>query len=107
MVTGITPAELLERRRRGEPVVLVDMREPWETAFAPVPCDHHRIPMGQIADRLGELDRNAVTVVICHAGVRSLAVAHFLERHGFATVLNLTGGIDTWSVTVDPSIPRY
>ena len=107
MVAGISPEQVLERRRRGEPIVLVDVREPWETAFAPVPCDHRRIPMGQIADRLGELDPHAVTVVICHAGVRSLAVAHFLERHGFAAVFNLTGGIDAWSITVDPSIPRY
>lgn len=107
MVTGITPEEFLERRGHGEPIVLVDVREPWETEFAPVPCAHHRIPMGQIADRVGELDPKAVTVVICHAGVRSLAVAHFLERHGFATVLNLTGGIDAWSIRVDPSVPRY
>lgn len=107
MVTGITPEEFLERRRRGEPIVLVDVREPWETAFAPVPCEHRRIPMGQIADRVGELDPNAVTVVICHAGVRSLAVAQFLMRHGFAAALNLTGGIDAWSIRVDPSIPRY
>ena len=107
MVTGISPEQLVERRRRGEPIVLVDVREPWETEFAPVPGEHRRIPMGRIPDRLGELDPNAVTVVICHAGVRSLAVAHFLERHGFVTVFNLTGGIDAWSITVDPSIPRY
>ncbi|HUY84745.1 MAG TPA: rhodanese-like domain-containing protein [Steroidobacteraceae bacterium] len=107
MVGAITPAELLERRRRGDRLVLLDVREAWETALAPVPGEHLWIPMGRIADRVGELDAAAATVVICHSGGRSLAVAHFLERHGFATVLNLTGGIDAWSVTVDPSIPRY
>ena len=65
------------------------------------------IPMGQIADRLGELDPKQETVVICRSGGRSLQVANFLERNGFATVANLTGGILAWSADLDPSIPRY
>ncbi|NNM61589.1 MAG: sulfurtransferase [Steroidobacteraceae bacterium] len=107
MIAGVTVRELLERRSRDEPMVLLDVREAWEIALAPVPGEHLHIPMGEIPTRLGELDPATPTIVLCHAGARSLQVAHFLERRGFQSVFNLTGGIDAWSVDVDPSIPRY
>ncbi|HVC01008.1 MAG TPA: rhodanese-like domain-containing protein [Steroidobacteraceae bacterium] len=107
MVAEITPREFLARRARGETILLLDVREPWEIALAPVPCDHLRIPLGEIAARIQELDAAQPTAVICHAGARSLQVAHFLERCRFQCVFNLTGGIDAWSVDADPSVPRY
>jgi rhodanese-related sulfurtransferase len=63
--------------------------------------------MGQIADRLEELDPGRETVVICRSGGRSLQVAHFLAARGFASVSNLAGGILAWSRDLDPRIPQY
>ena len=107
MVAALTPGEFMDRRRQGETMVLLDVREPWEIALAPVPTEHLRIPMGEIPARLAELDRQARTVVICRSGGRSQQVANFLERQGFSSVVNLTGGILAWSRELDPSIPQY
>jgi rhodanese-related sulfurtransferase len=63
--------------------------------------------MGELARRLGEIDASAEVVAICHHGGRSLQVALFLEKNGFAAVHNLVGGVDAWSRAVDPSVPTY
>jgi rhodanese-related sulfurtransferase len=107
MIQEMTPREFLDRRAGGAALTLVDVREDWETALAPVPTDHLHIPMGQIADRLGELKPDQETVVICRSGGRSLQVARFLATHGFGSVHNLAGGILAWSRDLDPSIPQY
>jgi rhodanese-related sulfurtransferase len=106
MIKDMTPREFLERRAGGAVLTLLDVREDWETTLAPVPADHLHIPMGQIADRLGELNP-AQTVVICRSGGRSLQVARFLSSHGFVSVYNLVGGILAWSRDLDPRIPQY
>ena len=87
------------------PVVL-DVREPWELALASLDATLN-IPMGQVPDRLEELDPSQATVVMCHHGNRSRQVAIFLTHRGFTRVINLAGGIDAWSVEVDPTVPRY
>lgn len=107
MVKEIEPTEFLKRRTAGEPLTLLDVREDWEIGLAPVPSEVVHIPMGQIADRVKELDPNQETVVICRSGGRSAQVAHFLERQGFKSVANLTGGILAWSRDLNPSIPQY
>ena len=92
------------------PMLLLDVREPWEFAHAAIrlPGLHTlNIPMREIAARLGELDPQQSVVCICHHGVRSAHVVEFLERQGLADVFNLDGGIDAWSVEVDASVPRY
>jgi rhodanese-related sulfurtransferase len=88
-------------------MTLLDVREDWETQLAPVPSSLVHIPMGQVADRLSELDPKLETVVICRSGGRSLEVARFLTTQGFASVSNLAGGILAWSRDVDPNIPQY
>jgi rhodanese-related sulfurtransferase len=88
-------------------MTLVDVREDWETQLAPVPAELLHIPMGQVAARLGEIDRGKATVVICRSGGRSLQVATYLEAQGFPSVFNLTGGILAWSRDLDPKIPQY
>jgi rhodanese-related sulfurtransferase len=65
------------------------------------------IPMGEISDRVAELDRKKEIVVICRSGGRSAQVAQFLERQGFEKVFNLAGGILAWSRVIDPRIPQY
>jgi rhodanese-related sulfurtransferase len=107
MVAELTPLEFLDRRSAGETMTLVDVREDWETELSPVPSPHVHIPMGEIAERLAELDPRAATVVICRSGGRSLEVARFLSARGFGSVFNLAGGILAWSRDIDPSIPRY
>ena len=107
MVGELTPQEFLDRRSAGEALTLIDVREDWEIALAPVPSPHVHIPMGQIGERLTDLDPNATTVVICRSGGRSLQVARFLSSRGFGSVLNLSGGILAWSRDIDPKIPQY
>ena len=100
----IAPREALALQARG--AVIVDVREPEEIAIAAFPDALH-IPMGDIPSRLTELDPDAEWVVVCHHGVRSAQVAMYLARMGFEQVLNLSGGIDAWSETADPTTPRY
>jgi len=107
MVGNLTPQEFLDQRTKGVPMTLVDVREDWETELAPVPSPHLHIPMGQIAERIGELDPNVATVVICRSGGRSAEVARFLSTRGFGDVFNLAGGILAWSRDIDPKIPQY
>jgi rhodanese-related sulfurtransferase len=107
MIKEITPREFLERRAAGDALTLLDVREDWETTLAPVPSAIVHIPMGQIADRLSELDSQRETVVICRSGGRSMQVAHFLAARGFGSVSNLAGGILAWSRDLDPNIPQY
>lgn len=104
-VAEITPTEFVERRSRGESLTLLDVREGWELGVASVPDVVH-IPMGEVADRLGELDRSREVVVLCRSGRRSLQVANFLQQNGFQAV-NLAGGILAWSRELDATIPTY
>ena len=92
------------------PPVLLDVREPWETALARIdkarsPCLN--VPMMQIPMRLAEIDRARPVVCICHHGMRSAQVVAFLVQQGYPSVYNLTGGIDAWSCHVDPAVARY
>jgi len=100
----------LQVRCAVEAPLLLDVREPWEVALAAIRLpgvQAMNIPMGEIPSRLAELPPTQAIVCICHHGVRSLQVAAFLERQGFETVCNLAGGIDAWSMQVDPNVPRY
>jgi rhodanese-related sulfurtransferase len=107
MIRELSPREFLERRAAGADITLLDVREEWETELAPVPSRVVHIPMGQIAERLKELEPSATTVVICRSGGRSLEVARFLDSQGFHSVFNLAGGILAWSRDLDPKIPQY
>src|SRR5436189_96518 len=101
-----SPADLKARLGSGQPLVLLDVREAEEVALVRLEGSVH-IPMGEIPGRLHELDPNADIVVYCHHGIRSANVAAFLAQHGFARVANLAGGIDAWSLEVEPTLPRY
>jgi rhodanese-related sulfurtransferase len=103
---NILPAELKARIAAGEKLQLLDVRESWEYQTARIEGST-LIPMGEIARRVGELDAGSDLVVICHHGGRSMQVAIFLERQGFPRVHNLSGGVDAWARTVDPSMPTY
>ncbi|HVN91564.1 MAG TPA: rhodanese-like domain-containing protein [Candidatus Binataceae bacterium] len=102
----LEPTELRTRLDRGDTITILDVREPEEIQIAPFPGAVH-IPMGEIPARMNELDLDSELVVVCHHGMRSAQVAMYLARSGFEHVSNLTGGIDEWSLTVDPKTPRY
>ena len=85
---------------------LLDVRERWEVELARIAGSIH-VPMGEVTRRLDEIDRTRPVVCVCHHGMRSLQVAVYLERNGFAQVGNLAGGIDAWSRDADPSCPTY
>lgn len=106
MIRQLAPAELKERLDRGEPLVVLDVREPWEVALCALPGSRH-IPMREIPARAGELPRDGELVVLCHHGVRSQHVAGFLERLGFERLSNLSGGIDAWAKSVEPTMAKY
>jgi rhodanese-related sulfurtransferase len=95
----------LDDAAREQPVLL-DVREPWEYDKARIPGSQ-LVPMREIPARASEIDQDKEVVAICHHGGRSMQVAMFLEKQGFRRVHNLTGGIDAWSRTVDPSVPTY
>jgi rhodanese-related sulfurtransferase len=107
-IAEITPTELVERRQRGEAFTLLDVREAWELGVASVPPEQQvvHIPMGEVAERIGELDRSKQVAVLCRSGRRSLEVAKFLQQNGFRAV-NVAGGILAWSRELDATIPTY
>jgi rhodanese-related sulfurtransferase len=107
MVRQITVAELKALLDGGKPVHLVDVREPWEHALAAL--QHSQlVPLGELAARADEVapPEGALVVAYCHHGVRSLRGAALLAAQGLDAV-SLAGGIDRWSLEIDPSIPRY
>jgi molybdopterin/thiamine biosynthesis adenylyltransferase/rhodanese-related sulfurtransferase len=95
-------AALLER---GEPVQLVDVREPWEAEIAALP-GATLIPLGSLEGRLGELDPDVPVITYCHHGMRSVDAADRLAAAGF-DARSMAGGIDRWSRRVDDSVARY
>lgn len=86
--------------------LLLDCRQPEEFAICALP-GATLVPMNELMSRLQELDPDARTVVYCHHGVRSMNVTMFLLQQGFRDVRSLKGGIDRWSVRIDPAVPRY
>ncbi len=95
-----------EREAKGADLVLVDVREPHEWEIAHI--DGARlIPLGQLPDRLGELDGHAEIVTQCHKGGRSMKALEILRGAGFGKVRNLAGGIDAWAERVEPGLARY
>jgi rhodanese-related sulfurtransferase len=105
-IPELAPQELKRRLDAGERLTILDVREPWEIAIAGLPGTLN-IPLQEVPARLGELDRNADLVVMCHSGGRSRRAAEFLSARGFSRVANLSGGIDAWSRDVDPDLPTY
>ena len=103
----ITAAELKERLDRGDDLQVIDVREPNEYDIARIPGTR-LIPLGQVADRMGEIDEARETIVHCKGGVRSAKAIEALTRAGFkGKLVNLKGGITAWSNDVDPSVPKY
>jgi rhodanese-related sulfurtransferase len=102
----ISARELQARLDAKDALVLLDVREPGETALCQI-AGSKLIPMRDVPRRVGELDPKASIVCICHHGMRSAQVAGWLVGQGFSDVLNLSGGIDAWAEEVEPKMSRY
>ena len=104
-VAEISPAETAQLLESGADVTVLDVREPWEADLASIPGTV-LIPLGELPERVGELDPDREVIVHCHSGVRSLRGAAIVQQAGLRA-RSMAGGIDGWSRTVDPEVPRY
>lgn len=100
-------ADELERRLSddGQGIVVLDVREPWEWEIAHIAGSRH-FPLGELPERINELDGDAEIVTLCHRGLRSLTAQRLLQGAGFRA-RSLAGGIDAWAERVDPGMARY
>ncbi len=107
-VPEIPPRELAARREAAEELLLIDVREPFEQQLARIESAR-LIPLGGLEGALPELEawKGRPIVVHCHHGGRSRSACELLLSKGFSRVENLAGGIDAWSLDVDPEVPRY
>jgi len=104
-VPEITPTELKQRMDSGDDLFILDVREPHEYQICNL--KGHLIPLGELPSRVHELDSSNEIIAHCRSGKRSAEAVDFLRKAGFRKVLNLRGGILSWSTEVDPSVPRY
>jgi adenylyltransferase/sulfurtransferase len=102
----IDPVEVKAKIDRGDPFVLIDVREPHEYQICKIPYAK-LIPLGDLPKRVNELDSADEIVAHCKSGVRSAKAVDFLKQAGFRKVRNMKGGILAWSDKVDPSVPKY
>ena len=105
-VPSISVQELKRKLDAQETVTLIDVREPFEYEIAKI-SGSKLIPLGELEGRLDEVPREGTVIMQCHSGMRSEQAAWILRQAGFANVYNLEGGIEAWSVEVDPAVPRY
>jgi rhodanese-related sulfurtransferase len=115
MIAHVRPNELTAwltatAAASGHAPVVLDVREAWELETAsvkPAGFELLTIPMGDVPERLAEINPATPVACLCHHGARSLRVAGFLVQNGFESVANITGGIEAWSNELDPAVPRY
>lgn len=107
MIEEISAADLNARINAGDDIQLIDVRQPDEYAFAKI-AGSRLIPLGEVLNRMSEIDPSRETVIHCKMGGRSAKAIEMLMHAGFAGNLkNLKGGITAWSNEVDPKIPKY
>jgi adenylyltransferase/sulfurtransferase len=103
----ISAKEVSERIARGEKLLLVDVREPWEYDLCKIPGSK-LVPLGTIPANLNTLlDVDDDVICYCHHGMRSLDAVVWLRQQGVEGAKSMAGGIERWSVEVDPNVPRY
>jgi sulfur-carrier protein adenylyltransferase/sulfurtransferase len=104
-VPEITVQELKERLENGKEVTVLDVREPYEYEVANIGA--RLIPLGELPERLVELDKDETFAIHCRTGARSANAVRLLQDAGFENVYNVKGGITAWSEEIDPSVPKY
>ena len=104
-VPEITVQELKSKMENGEDLSVLDVREPHEYEVANIGV--RLIPLGELPQRLAELDQNGSFAIHCKTGGRSAKAVKLLKDAGFQNVYNVKGGITAWSEEIDPSVPKY
>jgi sulfur-carrier protein adenylyltransferase/sulfurtransferase len=104
-IPEITARELKTRLDAGDDIYVLDVREPHEYQICNI--NGHLIPLGELPQRVHELDSSREIVAHCKSGKRSAQAVEFLRSAGFRKISNLKGGILAWSDEVDPSVPKY
>jgi adenylyltransferase/sulfurtransferase len=104
-IPQLSVRDLKKRIDAGENLFILDVREPFEYQIANI--GGKLIPQNEVAQRLGEIDRDREIIVQCKSGGRSQQIAEFLKRSGYDRVVNLAGGILAWSAEIDPKVPKY
>jgi adenylyltransferase/sulfurtransferase len=102
----ITPAEVKAKLARGEKLTFVDVREKWEYDTSRIEGST-LIPLRSIPASLPSLQAAGEIVFFCHHGMRSLDAAAWLRSQGMEAARSMSGGIDRWSLEIDPQVPRY
>ncbi len=102
----ITPADVKARLDRGEKLHLIDVREPWEYDLCRIESAK-LVPLGSLAASLQTLPDADEVICYCHHGIRSLDAAARLRFQGITKAKSLAGGIERWSLEIDPKVPRY
>jgi sulfur-carrier protein adenylyltransferase/sulfurtransferase len=105
-VPTISVRELKTKMDNKETLTLIDVREPYEYEIARIEGSR-LIPLGELETHVSELPRTGALVLQCHSGGRSEHAVRILQEAGFQNALNLEGGIEAWSIEVDPAVPRY
>lgn len=107
-IPEITATELKDRFDSETVPTLVDVRESFERDIADLPeVGQLRIPLAEVAARMGEIPRDREVVFYCRSGARSGTVVQYLQAQGFESVVNLKGGVLAWREDVDPSLTAY
>jgi rhodanese-related sulfurtransferase len=102
----ISPKAVSERIARGDKLLLVDVREPWEYDLCRIP-GAKLIPLGTLPTTVNTLLDADDVICYCHHGMRSLDAAVWLRQQGVESAKSMAGGIERWSAEVDPDVPRY
>ncbi|OSQ37768.1 rhodanese-like domain-containing protein [Thalassospira mesophila] len=106
MVREISCEDVARMIKTSAPLTVIDVREAWEVEICAINGAVH-IPLGDIAQRIDEIDTGKPVAVLCHHGVRSRHAAMFLMSRGVQDVFNIVGGIDLWAIDIAPEMARY
>jgi rhodanese-related sulfurtransferase len=102
----IAPQELKQKLDQSAEVILVDVREPWETQLGII-AGAKLIPLNTLPANMALFADAEEVIIYCHHGMRSLNAAAWLRSQGVDNARSLTGGIERWSTEIDPKVPRY
>jgi rhodanese-related sulfurtransferase len=105
IVSQMSVQELKSLQTSDESFYLFDVREEWEREIAQIADS--RILNEKTVKFIGDLERDSLMVFQCRTGSRSQSAAEYFQKQGFTRVFNLAGGIDAWSIEIDPEIVRY